>query len=187
MSDSIPRDTGKLWGAIKEIQGNLKELRAWIEGALDKIMVTLIGLDGGNGIRGDLRKLTERVDVTEAEIERVEQWGHAKVEELWHEKREPTCIGKKLIHDYEQRHIADHDRELEEREAANQAITQAIATLTTRLDNMRDRDELAAQEREKDRRATRLAIIGMLGSLLMTGLTVAGTILSKLIEKGVAQ
>lgn len=187
MSDSIPRDTGKLWGAIKEIQGNLKELRAWIEGALEKIMVILTGVNGDNGLRGDIKKLEARVVETESEIERVEAWGHAKVEELWHEKREPTCIGKKLIHDYEQRHIADHDRETEEREAMNSTLRSAIDSLTTRLDNMRDRDELAAQEREKDRRATRLAIIGMLGSLLMTGLTVAGTILSKLIEKGVAQ
>lgn len=179
MSDTIPRDEGKQWGAIHELRGAIKELRAWVEGVIDKLMVILTGVNGDNGLRGDIKTLNSRVAATEHEISRVEKWG----QELWHEKREPTCIGKKLLHDYEQRHIADHDRELEEREASTQMITSAIAQLTMRLDNMRDRDELIQREREKDRATTRVAIIGMFGSIIVAAITVAGPIIAQILDK----
>jgi len=97
MDDSMvqQRDIGKLWTAVERTNGDVRELR-----------VALVGIDGSNGLRGELRDFISRFDadhaVRLAQVEdRVEE-GIAWGKKVWEVDRHSpgACIGKAALDQY---------------------------------------------------------------------------------------
>jgi hypothetical protein len=130
--EEMPRDIGKLWGAIKSLEGTMETMRAWADGQVERLMLVLVGLDGGNGLKGDIRVLSARVEKTETEIVRLEAWGH----KLWDVDRPAECIGAIAVEALEARLKAQelaraaerqlHERELDALQRARIAMIGAI-------------------------------------------------------------
>lgn len=97
-SARVVRDIGKLWGAVRE-------MRAWVEGKLRELEIALIGIDGGNGLRGNIQKNTERIDSLEHQVVAGIEWGTR----LWDvERHKPGgCIGKLAVEELEARLLLD--------------------------------------------------------------------------------
>lgn len=100
------RDIGKLWGAIERVNGDVKALS-----------VALVGIDGGNGLRGELREFLHRfendhsVRLTKVE-DRVEEgieYGRRLYDVERHKPGE--CIGKAALDKYVAELEAKQDRE----------------------------------------------------------------------------
>jgi len=94
MVDSIDqqRDIGKLWGAVEKTNGDVKALT-----------VALVGMNGDNGLRGELREFIRKFDADHAVRlaaveERVEE-GIQYGKQLWEvERHKPgSCIGKAAL------------------------------------------------------------------------------------------
>jgi hypothetical protein len=99
MSDTEhERDIGKLWGFARE-------LKAWAEGKVREVEIILIGVDGTNGLRGNIRKLEETVDVQAHQLQAGIEWGNR----VWEvERHKPGgCIGKELVGKLEARLAAE--------------------------------------------------------------------------------
>jgi len=99
--DTIPRETGKLWGALREI-------RAWMEGKVREFEVILFGADGDNGMRGTIRELKDDRDKTDMKLEEVDKKVDAAVawgKHLWEvERHQPgQCIGRAAVEALEKR------------------------------------------------------------------------------------
>jgi hypothetical protein len=130
--DNQSRDIGKLWGAIKSFEGTLETLHVWAEGQIERVMLVLVGLNGSNGIKGDIRDLTTRVETTETEIMRLEAWGH----KLWDVDRPALCLGIVAVEALEAKLKAQelarvterqlHERELDALQRARIAMLGAI-------------------------------------------------------------
>jgi len=89
------RDIGKLWGAMERTNGDVRELR-----------VALVGIDGTNGLRGELREFIERFEADHAKRlsdveDRVEE-GIAYGKHLYEVARHQpgACIGKAALDSY---------------------------------------------------------------------------------------
>lgn len=94
------RDIGKLWGAMERTNGDVRELRT-----------ALVGLDGTNGLRGELREFIERFEkdhsVRLGSLEdRVEE-GISYGKHLYEVARHQPggCIGKSAL----DRYVSDLD------------------------------------------------------------------------------
>jgi len=89
------RDIGKLWGAMERTNGDIKELR-----------VALVGIDGTNGLRGELRDFIRKFDsdyaVRLVEVENRVEEGIAMGKQLYEvERHKPgACIGKTALDQY---------------------------------------------------------------------------------------
>lgn len=94
----IDKDMGKLWGAFREF-------KAMVEGEFAKLWMFLTGVDGKNGLKGDLHTLKERVDATEAEVAEAIQWGH----DIWNVERhkDGQCLGRNAVSALEARLAKD--------------------------------------------------------------------------------
>jgi len=89
------RDIGKLWGAMERTNGDVRELR-----------VAIVGIDGTNGLRGELREFIEqyakehsvRLGAVEDRVEEGIQFG----QHLWEVERYApgACIGKNALDKY---------------------------------------------------------------------------------------
>lgn len=114
-SDEIPRDVGKLWGAFRTLEGTLATFREWGEGKVNAVMLILTGVDGSNGIRGDVRELKVQHERLEGEVRRLEKWGS----DLWNIERPANCLGEaavaRLREDIETQRVADTNLALEMR------------------------------------------------------------------------
>ena len=92
------RDIGKLWGAMERTNGDIKELR-----------VALVGIDGTNGLRGELREFIQSFKDDHAvrldEVEKRVEEGIAMGKHMYHiERHKPgECIGKAAL----DAHLAD--------------------------------------------------------------------------------
>ena len=78
---------GKIWGEIRE-------LRAWIEGEL-KILY-----GNHDGTREESRELRIALVLLKEKLLHLEQWGKDTVNDLWHVKRPAECLGKEALEDY---------------------------------------------------------------------------------------
>jgi CTP-dependent riboflavin kinase len=92
------RDIGKLWGFARE-------LKAWTEGKLRELEILFIGVDGSNGLRGDLRELkctvntlSDKIDDVEKEVKEAWQWG--KDAYYIERHKDGQCIGKAALDKY---------------------------------------------------------------------------------------
>ncbi|OPY04987.1 MAG: hypothetical protein A4E61_00487 [Syntrophorhabdus sp. PtaB.Bin184] len=129
-SDMIPRETGKLWGAIRELK------------------TAMIGIDGKNGIRGEFRDFTEKEFKTAMQdikehlerqdeiLEEVGKWKeefeHRFDKYLTHE-RAATCVGKKALEEYIERKGADEAARKEELRASDIALADIRKFRTTTI------------------------------------------------------
>jgi hypothetical protein len=93
------RDIGKLWGFARE-------LKAWAEGKVREVEIILIGVDGTNGLRGNIRKLEEDVDIQGHQLQAGIEWGN-RVWEI--ERKKPGgCLGIEAVEKLEARLAAEH-------------------------------------------------------------------------------
>jgi len=129
------RDIGKLWGAMEKTNGDVRELR-----------VALVGIDGSNGLRGELREFIERYtreySVRLGELENRVEEGIAYGKHLYEvERHQPgACIGKAALDAYvagietKERRTTDLSIEIgKSRRAMLAAILVAVITSMTSL------------------------------------------------------
>lgn len=132
------RDIGKAFREISDLRGDVKELRT-----------ALVGIDGHNGLRGELREFMERFEDSHKEYgkridaveERVEE-GISYGKHLWEVERNLPggCIGKVALDEYrnglEQKERRSEDLGVElkkSRIAMLVAILVAVMTSATSL------------------------------------------------------
>jgi len=129
------RDIGKLWGAMEKTNGDVRELR-----------VAIVGLNGDNGLRGELRAFIERFEsdhslrlqAVEARVEEGIEYGKHLYEV---ERHQPgACIGKAALDAYvaeietKERRTTDLSIEIgKSRRAMLAAILVAVITSMTSL------------------------------------------------------
>jgi len=97
MMDSVDqqRDIGKLWGAVERVNGDVKALS-----------VALVGMNGDNGLRGELREFIRKFDADHAvrlgDLEEQVASGIAEGRRLYEvERHKPgECIGKAALDEY---------------------------------------------------------------------------------------
>jgi hypothetical protein len=92
------RDIGKLWGFARE-------LKAWAEGKVREVEIILIGVDGTNGLRGNIRALEEKVETQAEKLQKGIEWG----ERVWEiERKKPgNCLGVEAVKALEARLAAE--------------------------------------------------------------------------------
>jgi hypothetical protein len=73
------------------------ELRTWAEGQLENFRTILIGIDGNNGLRGEIKDLRNRQERIDKDVQALRKWGEDKIVELWHEKRPVECLGLEAL------------------------------------------------------------------------------------------
>lgn len=163
--DLIPRDTGKLWGEVRDLRGQVNTSRAELMGELKNLQQLVVGYNGDNGLKGQVMLLIARINEVdghvahlakeEIRIEGALNLGHnvlegkirdvdAYVHQIWEKERfmPGVCIGKKGVDDL--------------------------------------RDEIKAEEAQRmllvtqDRREAKRLMFAMLGSIL-TSLIAAAT------------
>ena len=92
------RDIGKAFREISDLRGDVKELRT-----------AIVGIDGHNGLRGELRDFLKRFDVWQQQSEERTSAVEARVEEgiawgkhLWEvDRHEPGgCLGIEALNQY---------------------------------------------------------------------------------------
>ena len=90
--------------------------------AIKEIRTALIGIDGTNGLRGELREFAERMEKKQAELEAQMQarevWERELEEQLQlylNKTRKDTCEGIKALKDYESRLEQEEKQEKEDR------------------------------------------------------------------------
>lgn len=89
------RDLGKAYREIADVRGDVKELR-----------VAIVGIDGTNGLRGELREFIRKFDsdyaVRLVEVEQRVEEGIAMGKQLYEvERHKPgACIGKAALDSY---------------------------------------------------------------------------------------
>lgn len=89
------RDIGKLWGAVERVNGDVKALS-----------VALVGMNGDNGLRGELREFIRKFDADHAvrlnAVENRVEEGISYGNRLWEvERHQPgACIGKAALDEY---------------------------------------------------------------------------------------
>lgn len=128
--DMITRDTGKLWGAIRELR------------------VAMIGLDGQNGIRGELRdfaekefkfamqEIKEHLERQDKKLDEVSNWREEverRFESYLSYERAATCVGKKALEDYIAEKKAEEEARLKERRASDEALIDIRKFKTTTI------------------------------------------------------
>ena len=150
-TDEIPRDVGKLWGALKSVEGTIETLRTWAEGQVDRIAVILTGANGENGLRGDLRMAEAdiraegiKIDALDARLREVQEWGLR----LWEVERPASCLGIAAV--------SSLRKELEEREDRAVAVRETEA-----IERRREMVEL---------RKARIAMMGTVGAAMLTSI-----------------
>lgn len=125
------RDIGKLWGAVERQGGAIKELRT-----------ALVGIDGSNGLRGELREFMAQMgsrmstqDDVLAEIKEsrddVDEWRQtveSRFDTYMRFEREATCHGKSALNDYLKTIKRDSDSIRKERITVIGAIIVALIT-----------------------------------------------------------
>lgn len=115
--EMIRREDSKLWSA-------LHELKAWAEGEVAKFGLILTGVDGTNGINGNLKKLHADHEATKSELGRVEgklDQAISTCTHIWEVERfkDGKCIGanevKKLREEMARTSEVEASREREHR------------------------------------------------------------------------
>lgn len=109
------KEIGKIYGLIRE--------------GLSELKTTLIGIDGTNGVRGDLRKLEARVDMQEEDSQALRQ-------DLRHYldiERENTCLGVRAVaeHIEESKKMAEEDAKLKVAQVGASATVE-VARITSK-------------------------------------------------------
>jgi hypothetical protein len=109
------RDIGKAFGAIAKLEGDVREIRT-----------ALIGIDGTNGLRGELRTWVEsmstRLDQQDSMLTRRVEWEtslEAQFSLYLNKTRGETCIGKKALEEYEEELAKKLEERKQERRAAD--------------------------------------------------------------------
>ena len=137
---------------------------------IQTLKVALIGIDGQNGLRGEMRNfmagITERMKVQEEEQARTEAW-QAEVERRFDEYlrhvRQETCIGRAALDKY----VAEIQSTKEDQEAEGKAAT------------------ARAQAMKNDMKKTRWTVMGsVIVAVIMVGIP---AIIQILLEKGAVQ
>lgn len=138
--NTVNRDTAKVWSAIKElsahVDGKFLEIRAYVDGQIQNFMTILTGVDGTNGIRGELKDLRRRQEQTDKDVKELEDWGKETVNDLWHTQRPLNCIGKKAVDELR----AEEEKKLD-------VILKTIEKLDSKI-----------EEKGRERRQTMVAI-----------------------------
>lgn len=118
------RDIGKAFREIADLRGDVKELR-----------VALVGINGDNGLRGELRAFINKFDTgyavrLSAAEDRIEE-GIAEGKRLWEvERHKPgACIGKAALDVY----IEEVKMQKEENERAITEMKKARITMITAI------------------------------------------------------
>lgn len=122
------RDIGKAFFQIAEMKGEIKELKT-----------ALIGIDGKNGLRGELRSYMEQEDERMRKLESMiadsYAWQSKTEQEFRHYldvERKETCYGAELLDEYIKEQEAIKKDSLERRRHADELIVelekQKIAT-----------------------------------------------------------
>lgn len=116
MSD-VPKDVAKLWTAVLT-------LKTWAEGEVRRIGEILVGVNGNNGIKGDLKVVREEQTKLEEKIDALEKHVDDSVQKAWHlwevERYEPgKCIGANEVRKLEAKIDADRKRDHEAEDARN--------------------------------------------------------------------
>lgn len=131
-NDQMVRDVGKLWGAIERTNGDVKALT-----------VALVGMNGDNGLRGELREFIETFNAGHSvrldEVEKRVEEGIALGKHLYHiERHKPgECIGRaaldKYIADMESRQQKSENAAVEMGKARMAMIGMIIVSMITAL------------------------------------------------------
>lgn len=116
------KDIGKLWSAVHRIE------------------VALTGIDGKNGLRGELRAFQESTQdhLTEQDkkLEHIERWKdamEARFDSYLKHERAATCVGKKALEDYIAEKKAEEEARLKERRASDEALIDIRKFKTTTI------------------------------------------------------
>lgn len=124
------RDIGKLWGAIERVNGDVKALS-----------VALVGMDGGNGLRGELREFIHRFEADHAvrltavedRVEEGIEYGRRLYDVERHKPGE--CIGKTALDEYVAELNAKANKEsdmaIEMKKSRDAMLTALVAALIT--------------------------------------------------------
>jgi hypothetical protein len=110
------RDIGKAFREISDLRGEIRTLSA-----------ALIGIDGSNGIRGEMRSFIsdskEQTSKFEKLIEDIYSW-QAKTEQRFQHyiehEREATCIGVRALEEYKADQEKEHHESVERRRQNDQ-------------------------------------------------------------------
>jgi len=121
------KSIGKAFTAIARLEGEFKEIKT-----------ALIGIDGRNGLRGELREFAERVEAqTEAQNRRtreLEEWRidiEKRLQEYLHVTRPQTCIGKKALEEYVEQVEAKVEEHKDERRRSDRLSVELTKTRNT--------------------------------------------------------
>jgi len=113
---------------------------AHLEAEIRELRTAIIGIDGRNGLRGELREFMKRVDERDEDIR---QWQKA-VEDRWNkylqEDREATCYGTERLEEYikqeEKRRSERRQTDvtaIEYKKAINVALITSMASIVVAL------------------------------------------------------
>lgn len=129
------------------------------EQSIAEIRTALVGIDGKNGLRGELRTLTARVDKMAEELSTFKH----DIEHVWQEyllqRREDTCYGKAEL----QKYIEEQDRIQKKRTEEHRESDKTMITLeTARLDY----EKTIKAERMRSFVSIIVAIIAMVAAIV---------------------
>jgi hypothetical protein len=148
-TEEIPREVGKLWGALKSVEGAIDTLRAWAGGQFARIDMILVGVNNDNGIKGDIRaleadsrQLAARIETISSEVRDAREWG----QRIWEVERPANCLGIAAVDAFRV--------ELDAREARALALRETEA-----VERRREMTEL---------RKARIAMMGTVGAAMLT-------------------
>jgi hypothetical protein len=97
----VPKDIAKLWTTVLT-------LKTWAEGEFKRIVEMLVGVNGSNGIRGDLKLVREEQGRLEEKFDLLDKKVDKATADAWHlwevERFEPgKCIGATEVRKLEEK------------------------------------------------------------------------------------
>lgn len=151
------RDIGKAFGAIGKLEGDVREIRT-----------ALIGIDGSNGLRGELRawveSMTDRLDQQDVMLTKRVAWENsfeAQLNLYLNKTRGETCIGKQALAAY----VEELEHKIEEKKQERRAAD----TTLLNIEKLRLTME-AASKRSRN---------VLLGTILVALISTGGLIVNK--------